>query len=120
MTWRAAGYCHKPLYFEQWNFERYGHSVHPVADPFLSAGHFFTTAAFLPYKMGVELPWECMYPSWLLQARRLCTMDCSCTCNEFTRCGFRSCCTNWCVLHPSVPRPRVLALGVCLGFFHSC
>ena len=19
MTWRAAGYCHKPLYFEQWN-----------------------------------------------------------------------------------------------------
>jgi len=62
MTWRAAGYCHKPLYFEQWNFERYGHSVHPVADPFLSAGHFFTTAAFLPYKMGVELPWECIYP----------------------------------------------------------
>ena len=48
MTWRAAGYCHKPLYFEQWNFERYGNSVHPVADPFLSAGHFFTTAAFLP------------------------------------------------------------------------
>ena len=62
MTWRAAGYCHKPLYFEQWNFERYGNSVHPVADPFLSAGHFFTTAAFLPYKMGVELPWECIYP----------------------------------------------------------
>ena len=62
MTWRAAGYCHKPLYFEQWNFERYGHSVHPVADPFLSAGHFFTSAAFLPYKMGVELPWECIYP----------------------------------------------------------
>ena len=62
MTWKAAGYCHKPLYFEQWNFERYGHSVHPVADPFLSAGHFFTSAAFLPYKMGVELPWECMYP----------------------------------------------------------
>ena len=62
MTWKAAGYCHKPLYFEQWNYERYGHSAHPVAAPFLSAGHFFVSAAFLPYKMGVELPWECVYP----------------------------------------------------------
>lgn len=62
MTWKAAGYCHKPLYFEQWNYERYGHAAHPVAAPFLSAGHFFVSAAFLPYKMGVELPWECVYP----------------------------------------------------------
>ena len=62
MTWKAAGYCHKPLYFEQWNYERYGHAAHPVAAPFLSAGHFFVSAAFLPYKMGVELPWECIYP----------------------------------------------------------
>ncbi len=62
MTWKAAGYCHKPLYFEQWNLERYGHSFHPVADPFISAAHFFASVPALPYKMGVELPWECVYP----------------------------------------------------------
>jgi hypothetical protein len=42
-TWKAAGYCHKPLYF-------------------VSAAHFFVTLPVLPYKMGVELPWECVYP----------------------------------------------------------
>jgi len=61
-TWKAAGYCHKPLYFEQWNLERYGHSRGLVADMFLSGAHFFATVPVLPYKMGVELPWECIYP----------------------------------------------------------
>jgi hypothetical protein len=61
-TWKAAGYCHKPLYFEDWELERYGHSRGPLADPFLSAAHFFVTLPVLPYKMGVELPWECVYP----------------------------------------------------------
>ena len=61
-TWKAAGYCHKPLYFEDWNLERYGHSHGWLADPFVSAAHFFVTLPVLPYKMGVELPWECVYP----------------------------------------------------------
>jgi hypothetical protein len=61
-TWKAAGYCHKPLYFEDWQLERYGHSHGLLADPFFSAAHFFTTLTVLPYKMGVELPWECVYP----------------------------------------------------------
>ncbi len=61
-TWTAAGYCHKPLYFEDWMLERYGHSYGPAADPFLSAAHFFVTLPVLPYKMGTELPWECVYP----------------------------------------------------------
>ena len=61
-TWKAAGYCHKPLYFEDWSLERYGHSRGFVADSFTSAAHFFTTLPVLPYKMGVELPWECVYP----------------------------------------------------------
>jgi len=60
-TWKAAGYCHKPLYFEHWNLERYGHS-HGWADPIISGAHFFATLPVLPYKMGVELPWECVYP----------------------------------------------------------
>ncbi len=29
-TWTAAGYCHKPLYFEHWQLERYGHSYGPL------------------------------------------------------------------------------------------
>ena len=61
-SWKAPGYCHKPLYFEHCQLERYGHSHGPLADPFLSAAHFFVTLPVLPYKMGVELPWECMYP----------------------------------------------------------
>jgi len=61
MTWKAAGNCHKPLYFEDWNLERYGHSHGPL-DPVISAAHFFVTLPVLPYKMGVELPWECVYP----------------------------------------------------------
>lgn len=60
-TWKAAGYCHKPLYFEDWELERYGHSYGPL-DSVLSAAHFFITLPVLPYKMGVELPWECVYP----------------------------------------------------------
>ena len=60
-TWTAAGYCHKPLYFEDWELERYGHSYGPL-DSVLSAAHFFITLPVLPYKMGVELPWECVYP----------------------------------------------------------
>lgn len=60
-TWKAAGHCHKPLYFEHWTLERYGHS-HGWADPIISGAHFFATLPVLPYKMGVELPWECVYP----------------------------------------------------------
>jgi hypothetical protein len=62
MTWKATGVCHKPLYFEDWNLERYGHSYGCLADPFVSAAHFFVTLPVLPYKTGVELPWECVYP----------------------------------------------------------
>jgi len=62
MTWKATGVCHKPLYFEDWNLERYGHSHGWLADPFVSAAHFFVTLPVLPYKTGVELPWECVYP----------------------------------------------------------
>ena len=61
-TWKAAGYCRKPLYFEDWNLERYGHSRGVLADPWISAAHFFVSVPVLPYKMGVQAPWECVYP----------------------------------------------------------
>jgi hypothetical protein len=60
-TWTASGLCHKPLYFEDVQLERYGHMAGPWVQPFASAAHFFATIPILPYKMGLEPPLECMY-----------------------------------------------------------
>lgn len=60
-TWKAAALCHKPLYFEEVQLERYGHSAGPIVEPLLSAAHFFITVPLLPYYMGVDPPLECQY-----------------------------------------------------------
>ena len=60
-TWKATNLCHKPLYFEQVQLERHGHTLPGPLQPFYSAGHFFVSAAFLPYKMGIHHPNECIY-----------------------------------------------------------
>jgi len=59
--WKAAGLCHKPLYFEQPKLERYGHSWGPYTQPIISGIHFFGTLPVLPYKMGLKTPNECVY-----------------------------------------------------------
>ena len=59
-TWKASSLCHKPLYFEEPDLERYGHTWKHWT-PLVSAVHFFGTFPLLPYKMGIEAPWECMY-----------------------------------------------------------
>ncbi|MBX3425942.1 MAG: hypothetical protein KF688_09715 [Pirellulales bacterium] len=59
--WKAAGLCHKPLYFEQAHLERYGHSWGPLLDPVVSGAHFFASLPILPYKMGLQTPNECVY-----------------------------------------------------------
>jgi hypothetical protein len=61
-TWTASALCHKPLYFEDVQLERYGHMSGPISQPFFSAANFFLTFPVLPYKMGLETPDECMYP----------------------------------------------------------
>lgn len=60
-TWKASGLCHKPLYFEDVQLERYGHTCGPLLQPFASGAHFFGNALILPYKMGMEPPCECVY-----------------------------------------------------------
>jgi hypothetical protein len=60
-TWKASGLCHKPLYFEEVALERYGHSTGPISQPIVSGAHFFATLPLLPYKMGLNAPWECKY-----------------------------------------------------------
>jgi hypothetical protein len=59
--WKASALCHKPLYFEDEQLERYGHSYSPCFQPFISGAHFFTRPFVLPYCMGVEPPCECVY-----------------------------------------------------------
>jgi hypothetical protein len=60
-NWKAAALCHKPLYFEQVQLERYGHSWGPYLQPIMSGVHFFGTLPVLPYKMGIRTPCECVY-----------------------------------------------------------
>jgi hypothetical protein len=60
-TWKAAVLCHKPLYFQQAKLERYGHTF-GLLTPIISIGHFFVMVPCLPYNMGLEPPWECVYP----------------------------------------------------------
>lgn len=60
-TWKASALCHKPLYFEQQQLERYGHSWGPVLQPVISGAHFFGHLAVLPYSMGLKTPNECVY-----------------------------------------------------------
>jgi hypothetical protein len=60
-TWKASALCHKPLYFEELQLERYGHTAGPIVQPFLSGAHFFVSIAALPYAMGVQPPNECIY-----------------------------------------------------------
>ena len=60
-TWTASGLCHKPLYFEDVQLERYGHMAGPWLQPFACGAHFFLTFPILPYKMGLETPNECLY-----------------------------------------------------------
>ncbi len=61
VEWKASGLCHKPLYFEEVQLERYGHEVGPVLQPLISSAHFFGNILILPYKMGIHPPGECQY-----------------------------------------------------------
>ncbi len=62
MTWKASALCHKPLYFEETQLERYGHTAGPLLQPALSGAHFFLNIATLPYQAGMYPPTECQYP----------------------------------------------------------
>jgi hypothetical protein len=59
--WKASCLCHKPIYFEEVQVERYGHSCNPILQPVVHAVHFFGTLPILPYKMGLQPPRECVY-----------------------------------------------------------
>lgn len=60
-AWHASALCHKPLYFEEVQLERYGHTAGPIRQPFISGAHFFLNIAALPYNMAINPPHECQY-----------------------------------------------------------
>jgi hypothetical protein len=60
-NWVAPGVCHRPLYFEEVNLERYGYSC-GVVQPAVSTGHFFGRSLVLPVLMTLQHPWQCVYP----------------------------------------------------------
>lgn len=59
--WKASALCTKGAYFEDVQLERYGHSICPTLQPVISGAKFFLTVPFLPYKMGLIPPNECVY-----------------------------------------------------------
>lgn len=59
--WTASALCHKPIYWEDVQLERHGHTWGPWLQPLVSAGHFYLVFPALPYAMGLFPPNECVY-----------------------------------------------------------
>ena len=60
-TWKASSVCHKSLFFEDVQLERYGHSAGPVLQPLISGAHFFASVGLFPYSAGIYPATECHY-----------------------------------------------------------
>ena len=60
-TWKASSLCHKPLFFENIQLERYGHSHGPFTQPIQSVGHFFVSLITVPYQSAITPANECQY-----------------------------------------------------------
>ena len=54
LQWAPTNLWHYPLYFEDPSLERYGHSYHPLVQPFASTGRFATQLVGLPYQMTLH------------------------------------------------------------------
>jgi len=59
-AWEAPALCHRPLYFEDENLERYGRS-YGLIQPAVSVAHFSGRFVAWPYLMGAYPPHECIY-----------------------------------------------------------
>ena len=59
-NWQASAFCHNPLYFEDVNLERHGHTLGCLQSA-VSFAHFFGAVPLLPYHMTAEPPHECIY-----------------------------------------------------------
>lgn len=60
-SWVSPGICHRPLYFEEVNLERYGLTRAGRFQPLCSGAHFFGNAMLLPYRVIAEPSCQCTY-----------------------------------------------------------
>ena len=59
--WEASDFFYQPTYFSDVPLERYGQTVSPALQPFVSGTRFLLTFPVMPYKMGVEGTHERVY-----------------------------------------------------------
>jgi hypothetical protein len=59
--WVAPEVDFQPTYFDEVPLERYGQSAFPALQPAISAAHFFAAFPVMPYKMGLDSPYERVY-----------------------------------------------------------
>jgi hypothetical protein len=60
-TWEASNLYHYPLYFEDPDLERYGHTYGCVVQPLDSIGKFSLQLVGLPYQMTIDPAWRKIY-----------------------------------------------------------
>jgi hypothetical protein len=61
-AWQASNVSYQPLYYEDPQLERYGHSYPFFVQPFVSIGRMTIQAAGIPYQMVIDPCWSCVYP----------------------------------------------------------
>jgi hypothetical protein len=54
LQWAPSNLWYHPLYFEDPGLERYGHTRHPIIQPFASTGRFFGQVVGLPYQVALH------------------------------------------------------------------
>ena len=60
-SWEASNLFHEPLYFEDPALERYGHTLHPMIQPFASTARFGVQFLGLPYAATIDPYWKKRY-----------------------------------------------------------
>ena len=68
VTWETPALSHRPLYYEDVDVERYGHSICPVVQPIICGARFLKDTAFLPYEAGVTPPYRAIYAIGMARA----------------------------------------------------
>ena len=61
-AWQASNVCYQPLYFQDVQLERYGHSYPFFVQPFVSIGRMTVQAVGLPYQMVIDPCCSSVYP----------------------------------------------------------
>lgn len=70
LHWAPSEIVHQPLYFDDQSLERYGQTCCPVVQPLVSGARFFGTFPIMPYKIGIDRPYDCVSTAGYVRAGR--------------------------------------------------